>query len=84
MFSRRNLFKSLLGFLVAPKVAKSVVHQPAVKYLSPLVGYNSKIVYAPYIPLMITKEIKAEDFSKRSGMVMAYYPATVKDIRKNV
>lgn len=61
MNNRRSFFKSLIGLIVAPKVAEAL---PAT---SPhqMIGYKCSdfvpVVYAPYIPLFKTPHILAKD-----------------------
>jgi hypothetical protein len=54
MKNRRNFFKNLLGLIVAPKVAE-VVKIPATNLSYLRYKGIEPIIYAPYIPLLITK-----------------------------
>jgi hypothetical protein len=82
MFKRRNLFKSLIGLFLAPKVVEAL---PLPKETVSTLGYKGReffktgIVYAPYIPLLQTKTIKSmnisESLCKTSEIVI--YPAYV-------
>lgn len=67
MNNRRNFFKNLFGFLIAPKIAK-VVKIPSPNPNS--LGYKGReffkkgIVYAPYIPILTTEQLLLQDMSR--------------------
>lgn len=68
MKNRRNFFKNLFGFLIAPKVAE-VVKVPAINPNS--LGYKGRdffkkgIVYAPYIPILTIEQLLLQDMSRQ-------------------
>ena len=64
MKNRRNFFKNLLGLIVAPKVAEAVkIPATNLSYL----GYKGMepIVYAPYIPLLTTRQLLIQNLSQQ-------------------
>ncbi len=82
MFKRRNFFKSLIGLFLVPKVVEAIpLPKETVSYLCFKdldYNYEAGFIYAPYMPLLTTKEINISDsdsFCKTSGIVN--YPAYV-------
>lgn len=61
-FKRRNLLKSIFGFLVAPKALYETVVSVSKPTCPALLGFkgrefwNAGIVYAPYIPIIKMKK----------------------------
>jgi hypothetical protein len=61
-FKRRNLLKSIFGFLVAPKALCETVVSVSKPACPSLLGYKGRefwstgIVYAPYIPIIKIKK----------------------------
>ena len=56
MTNRRSFFKSLLGLFIAPSVAKvlPIPHPVGLGYKG-CEFYDTGIIYAPYIPLLVMK-----------------------------
>jgi hypothetical protein len=81
MFKRRNFFKSLIGLFLVPKVVEAIpLPKETVSYsaFKGIEHYEAGFIYAPYMPLLTTKEINISDsdsFCKTSGIVN--YPAYV-------
>ena len=82
MFKRRNLFKSLIGLFLAPKVVEAI---PLSKETVSTLGfkgrefYDAGFIYAPYIPLLQAKTIESMNISDsfcKTGEIVNY-PAYV-------
>lgn len=80
--NRRRFFGTLFGLALAPVVAARVLSEYKPKVDSKLVGYkgsqfvNAGIIYAPYIPMLITPMVGIKPMrNSPSGKVfyMDYY-----------
>ncbi len=79
--NRRRFFGTLFGLAVAPAVAVKVLSAPTHKVyrdkhtgLAPFKGrtyFTEGVIYAPYIPLMITSDL-VKDLKPRSSFEQYY------------
>ena len=60
--NRRNFIGTLFGLVAAPNAIakaiseyKPVAKTPLLKYTSPVLDWDVPVVYAPYMPLMVTE-----------------------------